>query len=151
MHFGSVWKMFLIPEKIGTPAAQTLTFERFNKYEANKLFSCELFTKRNWSYPQFIATISLLLKYQFSNSWLGKKYLATTNEVHVLHSWTYFENCCTASNWEAAGFTSLQWKNKLFMKNSFNYFNKKNIGIKLQEQIAEIYWGIVSTVKEGMV
>ena len=36
------------------------------------------------------------------------------------------------------------------MKNSFNYFNKKNIGIKLQEQITEIYWGVVSTVKEGM-
>ena len=55
MYFGDVWKMLLIAEKIKTPATQTLTFEICNKYEANKLFSCELFTKTNWPYPQFIA------------------------------------------------------------------------------------------------
>ena len=47
--------MFLIAEKISAPAPQTLTFEIFNKYEANNLFSCELFMKKNRTYPQFIA------------------------------------------------------------------------------------------------
>ena len=53
---------FLIAEWISTPATGALTFERFEKYEANKLFFWELFMKRNWSYPQLIAKISLLLK-----------------------------------------------------------------------------------------
>ena len=36
------------------------------------------------------------------------------------------------------------------MKNSLTILTKKILEIKLQEQMTEIYWGIVYTVKEAI-
>ena len=41
------FETLLITDTISTLATGTITFEGFNKYKANTLFSCELLTKRN--------------------------------------------------------------------------------------------------------